>query len=57
MHICDDICRVLLHIGEIVDICVEYLYDPPVLNTVKRPLGERVEDVPRRNAGAPSVIS
>jgi hypothetical protein len=26
MHICDDICRVLLHIGEIVDICVEYLY-------------------------------
>ena len=40
-----------------MDICVEYLYDPPVLNTVKRPLGERVEDVPRRNAGAPSVIS
>ena len=26
MHICDDICRVLLHIGQIVDICVEYLY-------------------------------
>ena len=29
MHICDDICRVLLHIGEIVDICVEYLSTCP----------------------------
>ena len=43
-----------------MDICVEYLYDPPVSGIKHREASSwraSGKDVPRRNAGAPSVIS